>query len=178
MAFRYQNCRGDDPLEILFDGNEIEPADTLESLGILFNKECIPYAQLGRVRSNIKTMKTLIRKNYRIRTIHDTNQTHLKVRSTSKNSETKIPTNLISSDLEMGKKRPRKPDSDETDESEKELPPTKELKTKMKKTKRRKKSITKHESSSDDGNSEGKKLKIKIQDQGAIAANSTEDQRT
>ena len=40
----------------------------MESLGILFSKECIPYAQIERVRSNVRTMRTLIRKNYRIRT--------------------------------------------------------------------------------------------------------------
>ena len=55
-------------MEILFDGNKIKPAETaVESLGILFSKECIPYAQIERVRSNVRTMRTLIRKNYRIR---------------------------------------------------------------------------------------------------------------
>jgi hypothetical protein len=55
-------------MEILFDGNIIRPSETLESLGILFSKECIPYAQIERVRSSVRTMRTLIRKNYRIRT--------------------------------------------------------------------------------------------------------------
>jgi hypothetical protein len=68
MALRYQNSRGKTPMEILFDGNIIKPSATLESLGILFSKECIPYAQIERVKSSVRTMKTLIRKNYRIRT--------------------------------------------------------------------------------------------------------------
>jgi len=41
-------------MEILFDGNIIKPAETaVESLGILFSKECIPYAQIEQVRSNL-----------------------------------------------------------------------------------------------------------------------------
>ena len=55
-------------MKILFDGNKINPSATLESLGILFSKECIPYAQIERVKSSVKRMKTLIRKNYRIKT--------------------------------------------------------------------------------------------------------------
>ena len=55
-------------MKISFDGNNIKPSTTLESLGILFNKECIPYAQLERVKTNVKRMKTLIRKTYRIKT--------------------------------------------------------------------------------------------------------------
>jgi hypothetical protein len=63
MAYRYQNCGGNPPMEILFDGNIIKPAESaVESLGILFSKECIPYAQIERVRSNLRTMRTLIRK--------------------------------------------------------------------------------------------------------------------
>jgi hypothetical protein len=68
MAHRYQNSGGKTPMEILFNGNTIRPTETLESLGILFSKECIPYAQIERVRSSVRTMRTLIRKNYRIRT--------------------------------------------------------------------------------------------------------------
>ena len=50
MALRYQNSRGKTPMEILFDGNTIRPSATLESLGILFSKKCIPYAQIERVK--------------------------------------------------------------------------------------------------------------------------------
>ena len=56
------------PPEILFDGKIIKPTKTIESLGVLLNKGCVPYAQIERVRQNIRTMKTLISKNYRIRT--------------------------------------------------------------------------------------------------------------
>jgi hypothetical protein len=63
-----QDTENGTQMEILFDGNIIRPSETLESLGILFSKECIPYAQIERVRSSVRTMRTLIRKNYRIRT--------------------------------------------------------------------------------------------------------------
>ena len=46
----------------------IKLTDTIESLGILLNKVCVPYAQIERYRSSIRTMKTLISKKYRIRT--------------------------------------------------------------------------------------------------------------
>ena len=69
MTLRYKNSRGKTPMKISFDGNKIKPSKTLESLGILFSKECIPYAQIERVKTNVKTMKTLIKKTYRIRTV-------------------------------------------------------------------------------------------------------------
>jgi hypothetical protein len=68
MAFRYHKCGGPPPPEIHFDGNLIQPTKTIESLGVLLNRGCVPYAQIERVRQNIRTMKTLIAKHYRIRT--------------------------------------------------------------------------------------------------------------
>ena len=51
-----------------FDGKQITATETMESLGMILNDGCIPYAQHDRVASQIKVMRTLIAKNYRIRT--------------------------------------------------------------------------------------------------------------
>ena len=68
MAIRYPKCGGKKPPMIIFDGKVIEPSDTLETLGVLLNKGCIGYAQMEKIRQKIRAMRTLISKNYRIRT--------------------------------------------------------------------------------------------------------------
>ena len=68
LAIRYQNSGAGPPPDMFFDGKKITATETIESLGMLLNEGCIPYAQHHRVASQIKVIWILIAKNYRIRT--------------------------------------------------------------------------------------------------------------
>ena len=68
MSMRYNNCRAKDPPRIFFDGNDIISGDTLVTLGVLLNKGGIGYAHLSKVRRKIAGIRTMVAKNYRIRT--------------------------------------------------------------------------------------------------------------
>ena len=68
LAMRYQNCGTRTPPDIHFDGKLITPTNTIESLGIILNMGCVPYAQHDRVKSNIKSIRVLIAKGFKVRT--------------------------------------------------------------------------------------------------------------
>ena len=51
-----------------FDGKAIEATDTLESLGVILHKSGIGYGHLTKIKNKIAATRTLIWKNYRIRT--------------------------------------------------------------------------------------------------------------
>ena len=68
MAMRYHKCKGDDPPTMSFDGKNIEVSETMESLGIILCKGGIGYGHLTKVKDRIAATRTLVWKNYRIRT--------------------------------------------------------------------------------------------------------------
>ena len=54
---------------MFFDGKKIMATDKIESLGMYLDASGIPNAQHERVEKDIKVMRILIAKNYRIRTL-------------------------------------------------------------------------------------------------------------
>ena len=65
---RYHKCGGEDPPTMTFDGKNIEVAETMESLGVILCKGGIGYGHLTKIKNRIAATRTLIWKNYRIRT--------------------------------------------------------------------------------------------------------------
>ena len=51
-----------------FDGKNIEVTETMESLGVILSKGGIGYGHLTKIKNRIAATRTLIWKNYRIRT--------------------------------------------------------------------------------------------------------------
>ena len=68
MAMRYHKCKGDGPPTMTFDGKNIEVSETMESLGMILCKGGIGYGHLTKIKDRIAATRTLIWKNYRIRT--------------------------------------------------------------------------------------------------------------
>merc|ERR1711894_101926 len=68
MAMRYHKCKGVDPPTMSFDGKNIEVSETMESLGIILCKGGIGYGHLTKVKDRIAATRTIVWKNYRIRT--------------------------------------------------------------------------------------------------------------
>ena len=68
MAMRYHKCGGRDPPVMSFDGKNIEVSETMESLGVILCKGGIGYGHLTKIKNRIAATRTLIWKNYRIRT--------------------------------------------------------------------------------------------------------------
>ena len=69
LAIRYQNCGAGKPPEMFFDGKKIMATEKIESLGMYLDASGVPYAQHEKVEKEIKVMRILVAKNYRIRTI-------------------------------------------------------------------------------------------------------------
>ena len=69
LAIRYQKCGAGKPPEIHFDEKKIMATNKIESLGMYLDASGIPNAQQERVKKDIKVMRILIAKNYRIRTL-------------------------------------------------------------------------------------------------------------
>ena len=69
LAIRYQKCGAGKPPEIHFDEKKIMATDKIESLGMYLDASGIPNAQHERVEKDIKVMRILVAKNYRIRTL-------------------------------------------------------------------------------------------------------------
>ena len=69
LAIRYQNCGAGKPPEMFFDGKKIMATEKIESLGMYLDASGVPNAQHERVEHDIKVMRILVAKNYRIRTI-------------------------------------------------------------------------------------------------------------
>ena len=59
---------GRDLPQMFFDNKEILATETIEILGVLLNKQCISYAQIYKIKNKIAAIRTLVAKNYRIRT--------------------------------------------------------------------------------------------------------------
>ena len=68
MAMRYHRSGAGPPPNMTFDGKNIEATDTLESLGVILHKSGIGYGHLTKIKNKIAATRTLIWKNYRIRT--------------------------------------------------------------------------------------------------------------
>ena len=68
MAMRYHRCGGGDPPNMTFDGKNIEVTETMELLGVILSKGGIGYGHLTKIKNRIAATRTLIWKNYRIRT--------------------------------------------------------------------------------------------------------------
>ena len=68
LAIRYQNCGAGKPPEMFFDGKKIMATEKIESLGMYLDASGVPNAQHERVEHDIKVMRILVAKNYRIRT--------------------------------------------------------------------------------------------------------------
>lgn len=68
LAIRYQNCGAGKPPEMFFDGKKIMATDKIESLGMYLDATGVPSAQHERVEKDIKVMRILVAKNYKIRT--------------------------------------------------------------------------------------------------------------
>ena len=64
MVFRPLKCT---PLEMFFGSDKIMPQKTIESLGVLIDRDCVPSSQIQRVCGSVKTMTSLVRKNFRQR---------------------------------------------------------------------------------------------------------------
>ena len=63
LVFKYINCREPHPPRaITFGGDQILPMKTSVSLGIVFNAECIFYAQIKKVEDFINMMTSQIKK--------------------------------------------------------------------------------------------------------------------
>ena len=69
LAIRYQNSGVGKPPEMFFDGKKIMATDKIESLGMYLDASGIPTAQHERVEKDIKVMRILVAKNYRVRTV-------------------------------------------------------------------------------------------------------------
>jgi len=69
LAIRYQNCGAGKPPEMFFDGKKIMATEKIESLGMYLDASGVPNAQHNRVEHDIKVMRILVAKNYRIRTV-------------------------------------------------------------------------------------------------------------
>ena len=69
LAIRYQNCGAGKPPEMFFDGKKIMATEKIESLGMYLDASGVPNAQHERVEHDIKVMRILVAKNYRIRTV-------------------------------------------------------------------------------------------------------------
>ena len=69
LAIRYQKSGAGKPPEMYFDGKKIMATDKIESLGMYLDASGIPNAQHKRVEKDIKVMRILVAKNYRIRTL-------------------------------------------------------------------------------------------------------------
>ena len=69
LAIRYQKSGAGKPPEMYSDGKKIMATDKIESLGMYLDASGIPNAQHERVEKDIKVMRILVAKNYRIRTL-------------------------------------------------------------------------------------------------------------
>ena len=69
LAIRYQNSGVGKPPEMFFDGKKIMATDKIESLGMYLDSSGIPTAQHERVEKDIKVMRILVAKNYKVRTV-------------------------------------------------------------------------------------------------------------
>jgi hypothetical protein len=68
LVFKYINCREPHPPRaIMFGGDQILPMKTSISLGVVFNAECIFYAQIKKVEDFINMMTSQIKKNVKNR---------------------------------------------------------------------------------------------------------------
>ena len=62
------HCRGEDPPKMTFDGKDIEVSEKMESLGVILNKGGVGYGHLTKIKNKLASMRTLVSRNYRIRT--------------------------------------------------------------------------------------------------------------
>ena len=51
-----------------FDGKDIEVSEKMESLGVILNKGGVGYGHLTKIKNKLASMRTLVSRNYRIRT--------------------------------------------------------------------------------------------------------------
>ena len=51
-----------------FDGKDIEVSETMESLGVTLNKGGVGYGHLTKIKNRLAAIRTLVSRNYRIRT--------------------------------------------------------------------------------------------------------------
>ena len=68
MALRYPRCGGEDPPKMTFDGKDIEVSEKMESRGVILNKGGVGYGHLTKIKNKLASMRTLISRNYQIRT--------------------------------------------------------------------------------------------------------------
>ena len=68
MAMRYHKSGAGDPPKMTFDGKVIEATDTMESLGVILNKSGVGYGHLTKIKNRLAATRSLIWKNYTIRT--------------------------------------------------------------------------------------------------------------
>ena len=51
-----------------FDGKDIEVSEKMESLGVILNKGGVGYGHLTKIKNKLASMRTLVSRNYQIRT--------------------------------------------------------------------------------------------------------------
>ena len=56
------------PPKMTFDGKDIEVSEKMESLGVILNKGGVGYGHLTKIKNKLAAMRTLISRNYQIRT--------------------------------------------------------------------------------------------------------------